>query len=278
MWKHADTPKWDVSPNQTQCFRAVLHHVCLTCGSMQTNPNEMYPPNWSQCFRAVLHHICLTCGSMQKYWNEMYPPKMIPVLHNPTTPCPFDMWKHADILKWDVSPLGRSACFPITNGHGVVGLWSTGFDWGDTSHFCMCLVPHVKQIWCSRGYETLGSIREDTSHFSMSACFHMSNGHGVVGLWSTGIILGGYISFQYFCILPHVKQIWCSTALKHWDQFGGYISFGFVCMLPHVKQTWCSTALKHWVWLGDTSHLGVSACFHMLNRHGVIGLWSTGFH
>ena len=135
MWKHADIPKWDVSPqidpsasepyytmsawhveacrhtqmrcispNQTQCFIALLHHVCLTCGSMQTYPNEMYSPikpsasepyytmsvwhveacrhtqmrcispNQTQCFRALLHNICLTCGSMQTYPNEMYPP------------------------------------------------------------------------------------------------------------------------------------------------------------------------------------------------------------
>ena len=105
MWKHVDIPKWDVSPlikpsalepyytmsiwhveacrhtqmrcfspNQTQCFRALLHHICLTCGSMQTYPNEMYPPNQTQCFRALLHHVSLTCGSMQTCPNEMYPP------------------------------------------------------------------------------------------------------------------------------------------------------------------------------------------------------------
>ena len=94
-----------ISPNETQCFIALLHHVCLTCGSMQTYPNEMYPPNQTQCFRALLHNVSLTCGSMQTYPNEMYPPKLIPVLHSPTTPCPFDMWKHADIPKWDVSSL-----------------------------------------------------------------------------------------------------------------------------------------------------------------------------
>ena len=93
-----------IPPNWSQCFRALLHHVCLTYGSMQTHPNEMYPPikpgasepyytisiwhveacrhtqmrcippNWSQFFIALLHHIYLTCGSMQTYWNEMYTP------------------------------------------------------------------------------------------------------------------------------------------------------------------------------------------------------------
>ena len=197
MWKHADIPKWDVSPlikpsasepyytmsvwhveacrhtqmrcippikpsasepyytmsvwhveacrhtqmrcippNWTQCFRALLHHVCLTCGSMQTNAkwdvsplikpsaSEPYytmsiwhveawrhtqmrciPPNQTQCFRALLHHVCLTCGSMQTYPNEMYHPSIKPSASEPYyTTCLFDMWKHADIPKWDVSP------------------------------------------------------------------------------------------------------------------------------------------------------------------------------
>ena len=112
MWKHADIPKWDVSAtHETQCFRDLLHNVSLTCGRMQTCPNEMYCPNQTQCFRALLHNVSLTCGSMQTYWNEIYPPKLIPVFHSPTTPCPFKMWKHADIPKWDVILPYWSQCF-----------------------------------------------------------------------------------------------------------------------------------------------------------------------
>ena len=84
---------------------------CLTCGSMQTYPNEMYPPNQTQWFRALLHNVSLTCGRMQTYPNEMYPPKLIPVLQSPITPCPFDMWKHSDIPKWDVFPPNQTQCF-----------------------------------------------------------------------------------------------------------------------------------------------------------------------
>ena len=50
------------------------------------------------------------------------------------------------------SDLGTPAFFHISHLYGVVGLCSTGFDWGDTSHL------------------------------GMSAYFHMSNRHGVVGL------------------------------------------------------------------------------------------------
>ena len=122
MWNLADIPKWDVSPlfdpsasepyytisiwhveacrhtqmrsippNWSQCFIALLHHICLTWGSMQTYWNEMYPPNQTQCFRALLHHVCLTCGSMQTYPNEMYPPNQtqcfIAVLHHVHLTC-----------------------------------------------------------------------------------------------------------------------------------------------------------------------------------------------
>ena len=141
MWKHADIPKWDVfPPNQTQCFIAVLHHVFNmwkhadiprwdVSSLIKPSHLEPYytmsfwhveecrhtqmrciPPNWCQCFRALLHHVHLTCGSMQRYWNEMYCPNT-PVLQSPTKPCPFDMWKHAEIPKWDVSPLMKPSAF-----------------------------------------------------------------------------------------------------------------------------------------------------------------------
>ena len=75
MWKHADIPKWDVSslikpshfePYYTMSLWHVeaCRHTQMRC--ISTNP--------TQCFQALLHHVCLTCGSMQTYPNEMYPP------------------------------------------------------------------------------------------------------------------------------------------------------------------------------------------------------------
>ena len=94
-----------VTSNQTQCFRALLHHIHLTCASMQTYPNEMYPPklnpviqnpttpcqfdveacrhtqmrfvppNQTQCCRALLHHVYFTCTRMLMYPGQIYPPK-----------------------------------------------------------------------------------------------------------------------------------------------------------------------------------------------------------
>ena len=59
----------------TPCYRSLLHHVSLTCGRVQTYPG----------------HICIPCQSTL-------------VLHSPTTPSQFDMWKDAHISRTHVSP------------------------------------------------------------------------------------------------------------------------------------------------------------------------------
>ena len=84
MWTHTYEPWCNVPPpKQTQCYTLLLHHVHLTCGSMQTYPNEMYPPNGTQYFRAILHHVHLTWRSMQTYPNEMYPSLIEPSYSEP---------------------------------------------------------------------------------------------------------------------------------------------------------------------------------------------------
>ena len=64
------------------------------------------PANWTQCsYRALLHHVSLTCQSMQAYPGQMYTPhKPILGLQSPTTPCQFDMWKDAGIPRSDLHP------------------------------------------------------------------------------------------------------------------------------------------------------------------------------
>ena len=76
MWKHADIPKWDVS------------------SLIKTSASEPY-------YTMSIWHV-EACRHTQM---RCIPPNLSPVLQSPTTPCPFDMWKHADIPKWDVSPL-----------------------------------------------------------------------------------------------------------------------------------------------------------------------------
>ena len=47
QWDSADVPSSDVPLppiNQPRCYRALLHHVSLTCGRMQTYPGQMYHP------------------------------------------------------------------------------------------------------------------------------------------------------------------------------------------------------------------------------------------
>ena len=156
------------------------------------------------------------------------------------------MWKHADIPKWDVSPqIDPSASKP----YYTMSIWHveacrhtqmgcivpikpsatepsytmSGWHVEACRHTQMGYIVPIKPsttepsytMFCSTGFDW-----DNTSHLGMSTCFHMSNGHGVVGLWSTGINLGGYISFGYVCMLPHVKQTWCSRAMMCWVSLG----------------------------------------------------------
>ena len=85
MWKHTDIPRSDLSP-------CSLHLV------LQSPTTPLY--------RALLHHVSLTCGRVQTYPGQIcIPYQSTLVLQSPTTLCQFDMWKHADIPRSDVSPL-----------------------------------------------------------------------------------------------------------------------------------------------------------------------------
>ena len=70
----------------------------------------------------------------------------------------------------------------MSMSHGVVGLCSTGFDWGDTSHL------------------------------GMSTYFHMSNGHGVVGSEALGLISKGWE-----CVLVGVGKGCLSWVYVHFS-------------------------------------------------------------
>ena len=149
MWvwhyKNADVPRSDVPPtNQTQCFRALLHHVSLTCGQMHVNPGQMYPPtHQTQGYWPLLHHVSLTFTRIQMYPGKTYPPTQLiepsasqpyysmrvwhvqecrwtqvrwtpqsnPVLESHTTPCEFDMWTTAYEPRSHVPPANQTQCY-----------------------------------------------------------------------------------------------------------------------------------------------------------------------
>ena len=62
-----------LSCNWTQCYRALLHQVSLTCGRMHTYSSQMYPPQSSLVLQTPTTP-CLTCGRMQTYPGQMYHP------------------------------------------------------------------------------------------------------------------------------------------------------------------------------------------------------------
>ena len=104
--------------NQTTCYRALPHHVSLTCGTlhqvsltcgrMQMYPGQVYPhPPLIKLSGTEPYYtrVSLPCGRMQIYPGQMYPPKLNLVVQSTTTPGQFDMWKNADIPRSDVHPL-----------------------------------------------------------------------------------------------------------------------------------------------------------------------------
>ena len=61
--------------------------------------------NQTQWYRALLHHVSLTCTRVEVYQGQMYTPcKLNPVLESCTILCQFDMWKNADVHRSDVTP------------------------------------------------------------------------------------------------------------------------------------------------------------------------------
>ena len=138
MWRNVDILRPDVPPNWPQWYRALLHHVFLTCGRMLTYPGQMYPypllidPSGTEPSYTMSVWDVEACRHTQVRWylplitlsaTEPYytmsvwhveecrhtqvrytTPLMTLVVQSPTTPCQFDMWKNAGIPRSDVHP------------------------------------------------------------------------------------------------------------------------------------------------------------------------------
>ena len=77
MWMHTYEPRSDVPPPQAKPVQQNPTTPCLLHMSMSAYVTTSYvptPANQTQCFRALLHHIHLTCESMGRYPNDMCAP------------------------------------------------------------------------------------------------------------------------------------------------------------------------------------------------------------
>ena len=101
-------------PINPSAIAALLHHVSLTCGRMQTYPCEVYHPSinpsgtepnytMSLWYVEACRHTQVRCiplliapGATEPYYT---------MLQSPTTPCKFDMWESADISRSYLHPL-----------------------------------------------------------------------------------------------------------------------------------------------------------------------------
>ena len=104
MWKHADTPKLDVTPLIEPCptepyYTMWVWHV-QECKCTQVRWTPQSEP--SSTHPATPYEFDMWTHTYEPRCNT--PSQTNPVQHTPTMPCPFDMRKHADIPKWDVSP------------------------------------------------------------------------------------------------------------------------------------------------------------------------------
>ena len=110
MWPTSPCPLLiEPSPTEPYYTMSVWHveewrHTQVRC---------THPTNWTQCYRVLLHRVSLICEKMQMYPGQIYTHcSLNPVLQSCTTPCQFDMWKNADVLRSDVNPYpdNRTQC------------------------------------------------------------------------------------------------------------------------------------------------------------------------
>ena len=79
MWKHADISKWDVSPQIEPSASEPYYTVSIWHEEVCRHTKmRCIPPNQTQCCRALQHHMSLTCTRMQMYPGQMYPPESKP--------------------------------------------------------------------------------------------------------------------------------------------------------------------------------------------------------
>ena len=86
--------------NQTQCFRALMHHVSLACSRMQTYSGQMYPQ------LTLVPQSTTTPGQFDMWQNAdgQMSPDLTLVLQSTTTPGECDMWKNSDVPMSDYIP------------------------------------------------------------------------------------------------------------------------------------------------------------------------------
>ena len=99
MWQNADVPRSDIHPSliEPSATQPYYTRSSLTCGRMETYPDQTYIPPPSiepSAYRALLHHVSFTCERMQMHTQVRctLPHSLNPVLQSCTTPCQFDMW------------------------------------------------------------------------------------------------------------------------------------------------------------------------------------------
>ena len=102
-----------IPPNQTQCFRALLHNVWHVEACRHTQM-RCIPPNQTQCCRALQHHMSLTCTRMADVPRSDVPTWIKPSASEPY----YTIWVwHVDTYIWT-----QVQCTPSPNNPSATTL------------------------------------------------------------------------------------------------------------------------------------------------------------
>ena len=79
-----------MNPSATEPYHTMSVWHVEEC--RHTKGRSIRPTNWTQCCRALLHYVSLTCAECRCTQVRFTPPhSMSPMLQSSTTPCQFDM-------------------------------------------------------------------------------------------------------------------------------------------------------------------------------------------
>ena len=91
--------------SQVRCTPPAHWTQCYRVADVSISDVIPHLGNQTQCYRALLHHVTLTCTRMEVYQCHIYTPsKLNLVLESCPILCQFDMWKNADVHRSDVTP------------------------------------------------------------------------------------------------------------------------------------------------------------------------------
>ena len=124
MYKSAGVPRSNVHPLQIAPNARELYYTMSVwyveecrCTHITCNPPTT-PAIWTSCYRALVHHVSLICGRIQTYPGQMY----IPTLIKPSALTePYYIMSVSHVVRSDVHPLLTNP--NVTKPYYTMSVW-----------------------------------------------------------------------------------------------------------------------------------------------------------